>query len=129
MNRFLKRVPVFAGLALLGATLFAQDVPRDEAFWRGHLFQRVREDLDRVQQNTPKLSGDEFRLVTTKHDLDDLQGKMEAHRYDEAALDRTIAAVDRVAKDNTLSPHDRGMLEEDLRRLRDFRAHHDGYER
>lgn len=129
MNRFLKKVPVLAGLVLLGGTVFAQDVPRDEAFWRGHLFQRVREDLDRIQQSTPKLSGDEYRLVTTKHDLDELQSKMDARRYDEPALDRTIAAVERVSKDNTLNPHDRVMLDEDLRRLRDFRGHHEGFER
>lgn len=127
MHRILKAIPVFAGLALFGLTMYAQN--RDENFWRGHLFQRVREDLDRIQQSTPKLSADEYRLVATKHDLDELQGKMDSHRYDEPELDRTIAAVERVANDNTLNPRDREMLREDLRRLREFKEHHDGYQR
>jgi hypothetical protein len=129
MNSFLKIVPACAALLLFGTAVFAQEPARDEGFWRGHLFQRVREDLDRIQQNTPKISADEYRLVTTKHDLDELQGKMEARRYDEPALDRTIAAVEKVTNDNNLTPRDREMLREDLRRLRDFRDHHDGYAR
>ena len=107
-------------------SVFAQE-KRDEAFWQGNLFQRVREDLDRIQQNTPKLSADEYRLVTTKHDLDELQSKMENHRYDQPQFDRTVAAVERVMNDNNISPHDREMLREDIRRLRDFQEHHEGY--
>jgi len=56
-----------------------------------------------------------------------LQSKMESNRYDEPALDRTIGAVEKVMNDNNLSPRDRTMLTEDMRRLREFREHHDGY--
>ncbi len=76
MNCILKKASIVACLALFGASVYAQQEARDENFWRGHLFQRVREDLDRIQQATPRLSTDEFRLVTTKHDLDELQSKM-----------------------------------------------------
>ena len=127
MNSFLKKLPVGAALVLFGATAFAQGPVRDEAFWQGHLFQRVREDLDRIQQSTPKISADEYRLVSTKHDLDELQSKLEQRRYDEPELDRTIAAVQRVENNNDLNPRDREMLREDLRRLHEFRDHHDGY--
>ena len=134
MKHILINASVVAVLAVFGASVYAQnhDDPyyqtnRDEAWWRGHLFQRVREDLDHVQQKTPKISTDEYRLVVVKKDLNDLQSRYESHRYDEPALDRTIAAVEKVANDNGLSPRDRSMLQDDVRRLRDFREHHDGY--
>lgn len=126
MKISLTKVSVLSCLAVFCVSAFAQEA-RDEAFWQGHLFQRVREDLDRIQQNTPKLSTDEYRLVATKHDLDDLQGKFQSHRYDQPELDRTIGAVEKVMNDNSITPHDRELLSEDLRRLRDFRDHHDGY--
>lgn len=126
MRRFLVRASILSCLTVFCTSIFAQPA-RDEPFWQGHLFQRVREDLDRIQQSTPKLSADEYRLVATKHDLDDLQSKMENHRYDEPELDRTINAVEKVMNDNNISPRDRELLSEDLRRLHDFRDHHDGY--
>ncbi len=125
MRNLLTKVSVLTCVAVFCTAAYAQE--RDENFWRGHLFQRVREDLDRIQQNTPKISADQYRLVATKHDLDDLQSKMERHGYDQPELDRTITAVEKVMNDNNLNPRDRDMLGEDLRRLRDFREHHDGY--
>jgi hypothetical protein len=126
MRRIVFRASLVSCLAVFCASIYAQET-RDEAFWQGHLFQRVREDLDRIQRETPKLSADQYRLVATKHDLDELQGKWEKHRYDEPQLDRTINAVEKVMNDNNLTPRDREMLGDDLRRLRDFREHHEGY--
>jgi hypothetical protein len=133
VKNVLIKASVLAGLALFGTTVFAQNRDddrfyqnRDEGYWRGHLFQRVREDLDHIQQVTPKISTDEYRVVQTKRDLDDMQGKFDSGRYDEASLDRTIAAVERVANINDLAARDRALLQEDLRRLREFRAHHEG---
>jgi hypothetical protein len=126
MKANLIRASILSCVTIFCITAFAQD-RNDEGYWQGRLFQRVREDLDRVQQDTPKLSVDQYRLVETKHDLNELQNKMENHRYDQPELDRTIAAVEKVTTDNTLNSRDRDMLNEDLRRLRDFREHHDGY--
>ena len=133
MKNVLIKASVLTGLALFGTTVFAQNRDddrfyqnRDEGYWHGHVFQRVREDLDHIQQDTPKISVDEYRIVETKRDLNDLQGKFDSGRYDEPALDRTIAAVERVANDNSLLPRDRALLLEDVRRLRDFREHHEG---
>jgi hypothetical protein len=133
VKNVLIKASVLTGLALFGTTVFAQDRDddrfyqnRDEGYWRGHVFQRVREDLDHIQQATPKISADEYRIVDTKRDLNDLQGKFDSGRYDEPALDRTIAAVERVANDNSLLPRDRALLLEDVRRLRDLREHHEG---
>jgi hypothetical protein len=134
VKHILIKASVLTGLVVFGTSVYAQNrddayyqTNRDEGWWRGHLFQRVREDLDHIQQVTPKISTDEYRLVETKKDLNDLQSKMESSRYDEPQLDRTIAAVEKVVNDNNLSARDRTMLQEDLRRLRDFRTHHDGY--
>jgi hypothetical protein len=133
VKNVLIKASVLTGLALFGTTVFAQDRDgdrfyqnRDEGYWRGHVFQRVREDLDHIQQVTPKISVDEYRLVETKRDLNEMQSKFESGRYDEPALDRTIAAVEKVANDNNLAARDRVLLQEDVRRLRDFREHHEG---
>jgi hypothetical protein len=133
VKNVLIKASVLTGLVLFGTTVFAQDRDedrfyqnRDEGYWRGHLFQRVREDLDHVQQITPKISTDEYRLVVVKKDLNDMQSKFDSGRYDEPALDRTIAALERVTNDNSLAARDRVLLQEDVRRLRDFREHHEG---
>ena len=126
MKSFLTKASIFLCITGFALCTYAQD--RDENYWRGHVFQRVREDIDRIQQATPRLSADQYRLVATKHDLDELQSKMDSHRYDQPELDRTIGAVEKVMADNNLSPRDRESLQEDLRRLRDFREHHDGYD-
>jgi len=135
VKHFLVNASVVTGLVVFGASAFAQNRDedpyyqqnRDEGWWRGHLFQRVRDDLDHIQKATPTFSADQYRLVVVKKELDDLQGKMESGRYDEAALDRTISSVERVANDNNISPRDKGLLMDDMRRLREFRDHHDGF--
>jgi hypothetical protein len=134
MKNVLIKASVLTGLVVFGTSVYAQtrdddryyQEKRDENWWRGHVFQRVRDDLDHIQQLTPKLSTDEYRLVVVKKDLNDLQGKLNSGRYDEPALDRTIGAVEKVANDNTLSTRDRQLLLDDLRHLREFREHHDG---
>jgi hypothetical protein len=120
---------LFTASALLGLTFLATSAfaQRNESFWRDHLFQGVREDLDQIQKDTPKISADEYRLAATKHDLNELQSKMESKHFDQPELDKTISALERVTADNNLSEHHRNMLRDDLRRLREFREHHDGY--
>ena len=93
--------------------------------WRGQLFQRVRQDVEYVQSVTFPGSGDQFRLASTLKELDELQGKLAAGRYDEEELDDVIAALQRVVRDNRLSGRDRDLLSDDLNRLRDFRTRHE----
>ena len=131
----------FAGIGLLLAAMAnAQDrervvivekeyhqVIRGDNWWHGHLFQRVREDLDHVQAVTEPFSADEYRLNKVKQELNELQSKYEAKGYDQPEIDDVIDALQRVAKDNHLTSSDRDMLQDDLNRLRAFREHHDGY--
>lgn len=97
--------------------------------WRGHMFQRVREDLDRVQSKTFPVSRDEFRITRTKQELNELQGKLAAGRYDQPQLDDVISAMQRVVDSNKLDPRDRDMLSDDLNRMKDYREHHENWER
>ena len=94
--------------------------------WKAHLFQRVRDDLDRVQTNSFP-GRDEFRITRTKDVLGDLQNKMAEGRYDQPQLDEVISGVQRIVNSNRLSDQDRTMLVDDLARLRDYRAHHENW--
>jgi hypothetical protein len=91
--------------------------------WKMRLFERVREDVTRVQQASFS-RGDEYRLSKTIEELNDLQTKLTASNYDEPELDRVIGALGRVVADNRLNPKDRDVLTDDLSRLRDYREHH-----
>jgi hypothetical protein len=100
-----------------------------EQHWRAHMFQRVREDLDRVQSTTFPGSRDEFRITRTKQELGELQEKMASGRYDQPQLDDVISGLQRVIDSNKLSPRDRDMLTDDLSHLRDYREHHENWDR
>lgn len=124
------------GLLLFGITATAQDRDRDdryhhgdrdEGYWRGHMFQRVRDDINHIQDVTPYFSSDQFRLNRVKEELNELQNKYESRGYDPGAMDDVISALARVVSDNHLSGRDRDMLNDDLNRLREFREHHEGY--
>lgn len=131
---------IISGLVLFGVPGFSQDRDRDEdryhsedrgeGYWAGHLFDRVRADLDHVQAGTPVFSGDEFRLAKAKQELSELQRSAAGGRFDqERDLDDVISALQRVVSDNRMPPRDRDMLNDDLNRLRDFKEHHERYYR
>lgn len=130
-NIFLRSSAVAAFLVLAGVAL-AQTPDwyshREERYrgeqWRGHMFAEIREDLNHVQA-TAFGGRDEFRLVRTKQELDQLQSDLAAHRYEEPKLDQVIGTLQRVVADNRMSPRDRDMLNDDLQRLRDYREHHE----
>ena len=95
--------------------------------WQAHLFERVKEDLSHIQSVTFPFSGDQYRLSRTLQQLDLLQSKLSAGRYDQQGLDEVIGALQQVAQDSRLSPRDRSVLGDDVNRLRDFRARHGYY--
>jgi len=118
-------------LACFGFTAAAQDWyhDRDARFrdeqWRRHLFGHVRMDLDHVQSVTWPGGRDRYRIDRTKHELDELQGKLEHGFYDERELNGVIGSLNRVVADNRMDRRDREILNDDLNRLRDYRAHHE----
>ncbi len=72
------------------------------------LFETVRADLHHVQK-VAFAGGDEYRIVRTKQQVDELQSNMAERKYHQSELD------------------DRGILNDDLSRVRDYRAHHDNW--
>ena len=89
------------------------------------MFANVREDLDHIQSKTFPIGRDEYRIVRTKQQLDELQSDLAAHRYAEAKLDEVIGTLQKVVADNRMSGRDRDLLNEDLNHLREYRAHHE----
>jgi hypothetical protein len=136
MRSFFRTAPA-AALLILASSAFAQPdwyAHRDERFrdehWRARLFTEVKEDLDHVQSATSAFRvGDEFRLVKTKQELGELQADLEGRRYNEAKLDGVIATLQKVVADNRMPERDRDVLNDDLRHLRDYREHHEGWGR
>jgi len=124
----------------LAPTLAAQDRDNDtyhsdrdayfhEPQWRGHLFERVKDDVQHVREVTWPGGGDQYRLERTVDQLNDLQAKLANHVYDERDLDAVIGVLSRVVSDNRMAPRDRDMLNDDLSRLQDYRAHHADWDR
>jgi hypothetical protein len=119
---------------------FAQDRDSDayhndrDAFfhgqqWRGHLFDRVRDDVEHVRTATWPGGGDQYRLDRTIDQLSQLQGNLANHVYDERDLDAVIGVLSRVVTDNRMAPRDRDILTDDLSRLREYREHHADWDR
>ncbi len=131
-----------AGLLLFSFTATAQDRPRDpdsyhsdrDAYfhdqqWRGHLFERVKDDVEHVREVTWPGGGDTYRLDKTVGELNELQGKLATHVYDERQLDDVIETLGRVASFNRMAPRDRDILNDDISRLREYREHHADWNR
>jgi hypothetical protein len=127
------------GLLMFGAAASMQAAPQEhggyyqqrENFyhgqgWRTHMFDRIRDDLNYVQQNDFH-GADQFRLATTKDELNDLQSKLASGGYDQPELDRVINRLQRVVAANDITPRNRDMLNDDLSRLREYRAHHENW--
>lgn len=114
---------------LLSASAQGPDRRWEGERWRQHLFSQVREDLDSVQHRWFSRGRDQYRIDRTRQQLDQLQDGLVRHRYDERKLDEVIGSLRRVVADNRLSPRDRDLLNEDLRRLQDYREHHDRWGR
>jgi hypothetical protein len=95
--------------------------------WRRGLFQRVREDVEHLQHSTFPFTGDQSRLSRTIFELNELQTKLADGRYDEHELNDVMYALSAVLQNNRISVRDRDVLSDDLRRMREFRDHHDDY--
>ncbi len=94
---------------------------------RAMFFQNIREDLDRATSDASRFGGDQYRLVRTRQQLDDLQSKLARGFFDGRQLNEVVVSLQRVVDSNRLAPRDRDILAEDLRRLDDFRVRHETY--
>ncbi len=119
-------------MGCLALTAGAQDWyhDRDQRFqredWRMHMFEHIRGDIEHVQQTSPwKAEREARRLQRTKEELADLQGKLVNHVFDRGELQDVIDSLVKSSNDQRLSPQDKGILTDDLSRLRDYRDHHE----
>lgn len=141
MRRFFIGTTIASGLLFSVVPAFCQDrdrdrdhdrdsyysQARDENFWKGRLFDRIRDDIDRVQANTPTFSADEFRLARVKQELSELQRDAAAGRFENKDLDDVLRAINRVVADNRMPDRDRRLLSDDLTRLQEYKEHHERY--
>ncbi len=131
MKRLLFATALCSGLLLSSVSMFAQD--RDDhdrheggdRFYGGRLFERVRADLDRVEDRTWPMTEDRHRVQRAKEELNKLQGKLDRHDFVPHELNEVIETMQWVVKGNHLRPRDRDALQDDLVRLREFRERHE----
>jgi len=94
--------------------------------YRGGFYDRLQSDLDRAANNGYLRGGDLRRFQQARQEIFEFQQKWSRGRYDRHELDEAIASTQRVANLRGLDPRDRGALNEDLARMRAFRAHMSG---
>ena len=130
MRRILHNV-VLVALAAAGLAYPFQYTERGPYTERGYarpdrsLFDRVRADLDRASSYPYASRSDRKRFDEARRDLFDFESRFDQGRYEKHELDRAIDRVQNVVSHNSLDPRDRGALDEDLRRMRDYRSFRD----
>jgi len=118
-----RRVAVLLMTAGVGA--FAQPDPRYRA-WGREALDRVRGDLDRAERNLHYLPADEFvRFNKARGEISEFQHRWEEGRFDKGALDHLIGNLNHVVQYGKIRPHDRDILADDVRRLRELRERWD----
>jgi hypothetical protein len=89
------------------------------------VFNRVRGDLDRASSYPYASRADRKRFDEARRDLFDFSSRLDQGRYEKHELDHAIDRVQSVVNHNSLDPRDRGALDDDLRRMRDYRSFRD----
>lgn len=126
MNRIFIMAAIMAGMGLSAA---AQDWyhDRDERFrgegWRHHIFQEVRADLEHVWAGHAA-EREQNRLAKTEAELTKMQGDLDQGRWDNGILNDVIDSIRKSSNDQRLEPRDRGVLNDDVRRLKEFQDEH-----
>lgn len=133
MRKLLFSSLAVSSLLLLGLNAFSQsprDFDRDNArFYRGRLFEKVRMDLDRVDDKALPFTGDRSRVSRAKDNLNRLQSEFDAGRLDIRDLSEVIDSVQWVVNENrVIGARDRDILSDDLARLRELRAARERHE-
>jgi hypothetical protein len=126
MNRFFTTGLLIGAMAL---TALGQDWyhDRDERFrrqdWHLHLFAHVRTDLDHVWEGRAA-DRERARIEKTKEELTKMQADLDHTRWDNGILNDVIDSLTKTANDQRLSPRDREVMADDVRRLKEFQDQH-----
>ena len=86
------------------------------------VFERVQRDLDRTAQNPYLKGGARGHIEHARHELWRFQERWGAGRFDLGNLDGAIKAVSKVVNADSVEYRDRQTLQDDLFRMREFRA-------
>jgi hypothetical protein len=126
MRRFLTAGVIVTALAF---SVLAQDWyrEREERYrgeqWRPHLFMHVETDLEHVWSG--RASGKELeRLQRTEEELTKMQADLDQGRWDNGLLNDVIDSIRKSSNDDRLSQRDRGILADDVNRLKEFQDQH-----
>jgi hypothetical protein len=132
MRRIISNVLISSALLAAGfggaITASAQQYYDRSGFPQGQdrsLFNHVRGDLDRAASYSYASRSDRKRFDEARRDLFDFSSRLDQGRYEKRELDHAIDRLQNVVSHNSLDPRDRGALDDDLRRMRDFRAFRD----
>lgn len=89
------------------------------------LFSQVRTDIERAQHHSfPHFSeSDDFDRA--KAEVNELESQWEEHRYVPNQTEDVIVAIGRLIDRDHMSSQDRGTLDDDVRKLREFLSSHD----
>ena len=101
---------------------------REERFrgeaWRKSVFLQVRTDLEHIWSADRAADRERKRLDTTKQELTKMQADLDQGRWDNNILNDVIDSIRKSSNDDRLSPRDRGVLADDLARLKQFQDEH-----
>lgn len=110
-----------AGASPVSARFYQSPAYQNPNADRG-LFRRAHADLNRASGYPYQSRADRKRFDEAKRDLFDFSSRFDQGRYEKKELDRAIDRMQSVLEHNSLDARDRGALDDDLRRMRDYRA-------
>ena len=130
MSGVLARTVIGSSIFLFSAGLFAQGYgyERDARGYRnqrangGSPVEHALYDLNQVGSYGYRDRGDMRRINKAREELSEFQNRWARGRFDKGELDDAIGAIQQVVNSNRISGRDASMLQEDLYRLREFRA-------
>lgn len=130
MKKLLKPLLIGCAALALSSGAFAQrgywDHDRMVREYRTAFYDRLQVDLDRAE-HARYLRGDDFkRFDRARHEVGEFSAKWSRGIFDPREMDEAIGSVQRVADIPGLHRDDRDRLFEDLRHMREFRAHMEG---
>ena len=104
-------------LGLVSTALAQSDVDRGR-----QLVEQTDRDLHKVEHVDRFSAKDRERYDNALRHLSEFDSALSRGKYDQGKLDTAIDDINNICKNNTLSPPDRDVLQEDLRALRELRA-------
>ena len=127
MRNFIRTALIGSGLLLLGTGVNAQ-VPADRDQYyeqtpqNSNVVDQVRADLNQAMNSGYMAGWQRNVLAQASNDLAVFDRQMDRGSFNRRELDEAIARIQNVANSARLSAEQRAMLQDDIGRLRDFRA-------